>query len=219
MLLTAPLFTSSTAFVTALILAYLCGSLPFGLWVGRLCGSGLDVRTKGSRSTGATNVLRTAGKKAALATVILDMAKGALPTIVALYLAVPHAPWIGLCAVIGHIFPLFAGFKGGKGVATGGGVFLALSWPVALCSCIFFALMARLTRYSSLASLCTGALAPLLFIYLGDKETATMALVLAVLLQWTHRGNLRRLWEGKEPRIGQRIERPTDSDPDHDMAP
>jgi glycerol-3-phosphate acyltransferase PlsY len=183
---------------------YLFGSIPFGLLLTRLAGLG-DIREIGSGNIGATNVLRTGSKGLAAATLLLDAAKGAFAVGLFRYLGPPDAAiWAGLGAVIGHLFPVWLGFKGGKGLATGLGVLLTASWPVGLVSCGVWLVVAGLGRFSSLAALAAMVAAPVAALFLADGKVAWLALAIAVLVIARHRENIRRLLAGTEPRIGQR---------------
>jgi glycerol-3-phosphate acyltransferase PlsY len=182
---------------------YLFGSVPFGLLLTRLAGLG-DIRAIGSGSIGATNVLRTGNKGLAAATLLLDAAKGAFAVGVFRYLGPPDAAlWAGLGAVFGHLFPVWLGFKGGKGVATGLGVLLAASWPVGVTACAVWLIVAAATRMSSLAALAALAAAPIAAVFLADSKIVWLALAIAVLVIARHHENIRRLLAGTEPRIGQ----------------
>jgi glycerol-3-phosphate acyltransferase PlsY len=186
----------------AIALGYLLGSIPFGLVLTRAAGLG-DVRKIGSGSIGATNVLRTGNKGLAAATVLLDGGKGAAAVLLAgLFAGQTGALLAGLAAVVGHMFPVWLGFKGGKSVATGVGVMFAAAWPVALGLCAVWLIMAVMFRISSLASLTGCAAAPVLALLLADQRVALLALVMAALIFWAHRGNIARLLAGTEPRIG-----------------
>lgn len=191
--------------VVAAVLGYLLGAVPFGLVLTRFAGLG-DIRSMGSGNIGATNVLRTGRKGLAAATLVLDSGKGAAAALAALYLAGPAAAMIaGFTAVIGHNFPVWLRFKGGKGVATTLGVLLAVSWPVGLLACATWLVVAALFRYSSLAALAALALAPVYAGLLeGDPRLVLMAAGLAVLGFARHRSNIRRLLNGEEPKIGRK---------------
>jgi len=189
---------------TYLLLGYLLGSIPFGLLLTRAAGLG-DIRTIGSGSIGATNVLRTGRKTLAAATVLLDGGKGAAAVLLAGLLSTHDAAlWAGLGAVLGHLFPIWLGFKGGKGVATGYGVLIAAAWPVGLAAGAIWLIAAIAFRWSSLAGLISFALAPFLAWALADPGVVKLALAIAVLVYARHHANIRRLLAGTEPRIGQR---------------
>ncbi len=190
-----------------LVFGYLCGSVPFGLLLTRAAGLG-DIRAVGSGNIGATNVLRTGNKKVAAATLLLDGAKGAVALLLAGWIAGPAAsPWAALAAglggVLGHLFPVWLGFRGGKGVATGLGVLLAAAWPVGLIACAAWLAGARLARISSVGALAAFAVAPLAALALGDRPMAALAAIVAALIFVRHAGNIRRLLAGTEPRIGK----------------
>lgn len=198
--------------IIAIILGYLLGSIPFGLLLTRAAGLG-DVRSIGSGNIGATNVLRTGRRDIAAATLLLDAGKGALAVILARFLlplGVSEASLAGaaivhgaaIAAFLGHVFPVWLNFKGGKGVATFIGVLLALSWPVGLIFCAVWLFIAYAQRYSSLAALTAAATSPIFaYIFNGLYLGATAGL-LALILIVRHGANIRRLWAGTEPRIG-----------------
>lgn len=182
---------------------YLLGSIPFGLMLTRLAGLG-DIRAIGSGNIGATNVLRTGRKGLALATLILDGAKGAAAVSVALALAECEVALIaGFAAVLGHNFPVWLRFKGGKGVATSLGALIAVAWPVGVGACLTWIAVAAVWRFSSLAALAALGLAPLYAYGLGERPAAALALGLGVLAIVRHRANIRRLLGGEEPRISR----------------
>jgi glycerol-3-phosphate acyltransferase PlsY len=185
---------------------YLFGSVPFGLLLTRLGGLG-DIRAIGSGSIGATNVLRTGNKSLAAATLLLDAGKGAFAVGVFRYLGPPDAAlWAGLGAVVGHLFPVWLGFKGGKGIATGFGVLIVAAWPVAVAACAVWLIVAAIFRISSLASLAACVAAPVAAVLLADREITWLVLAIAVLVVARHHENIRRLLAGTEPRIGRRAE-------------
>jgi len=184
-------------------LAYLLGSIPFGLIFAWLAGAG-DIRKIGSGNIGATNVLRTGKKWTAAATLLADAAKGYIAvTVAGDYFGIQLFPVLaGLGAFLGHVFPVWLGFKGGKGMATFIGVTAGLAWPIAFLTCLSWLVAARSFRFSSLAALISTAATPVFFYYLGTTLFALLALVLAVLIFWTHRANIARLRRGEEPKIG-----------------
>jgi len=186
------------------LLGYLLGAIPFGLILTRLAGLG-DIRRIGSGNIGATNVLRTGNKALAAATLLLDGAKGAAAVLIAAWLGGEDAvPWAGIAAVVGHAFPIWLGFRGGKAVATAYGVLIAAAWPVGLCAGAVWLATAALGRRSSLASLVSFALAPVLAAILANAAVVKLALVIAVVVFVRHHTNIRRLVAGTEPRIGQK---------------
>ncbi|MDA8230512.1 MAG: glycerol-3-phosphate 1-O-acyltransferase PlsY [Magnetospirillum sp.] len=188
----------------AVIGGYLLGSIPFGLVLTRLAGLG-DIRAIGSGNIGATNVLRTGHKGLALATLLLDGGKGAIAALLALALAGRDAALAaGFAAVLGHNFPVWLRFKGGKGVATTLGTLIAAAWPVGLAACATWLAVAALFRISSLAALVALVLSPAYAWVLAGRETALMAAGLAVLGVIRHQANIRRLLKGQEPRIGKK---------------
>ena len=190
-----------TVLVVTICLAYLLGSIPFGLILTRLFGAG-DLRKIGSGNIGATNVLRTGRKGLAVATLILDGGKGAVAVGLADYFAGPEAAVIAAGAsVLGHLFPVWLRFKGGKGVATTLGVLLAIAWPVGVVACLVWLLIAFTLRYSSLAALVAIGISPLVAWGLADEARAILALLLAVLVFLRHHENIRRLSTGTESKI------------------
>jgi glycerol-3-phosphate acyltransferase PlsY len=181
---------------------YLLGSIPFGLIFGWLAGAG-DVRTIGSRNIGATNVLRTGKRWAAAATLLFDGGKGAAAVLLAGYFYGPVAAlFAALGAFLGHLFPVWLGFKGGKGVATFLGVTFAIAWPVGLLVAGTWLAAAALWRISSLSALIAAALSPLYMALFGWWQPAILLTVLTVLIFFMHRENIARLLRGEEPRIG-----------------
>jgi glycerol-3-phosphate acyltransferase PlsY len=189
--------------VLAAVIGYLSGSVPYGLLLTRAAGLG-DIRSIGSGNIGATNVLRTGNKKVAAATLLLDALKGAIPVLLLGWLWGRDAGLIaGIAALLGHIFPVWLGFKGGKGVATGAGVLLAASWWIGLLCALIWVVMAKVTRISSASALTACACAPVIALISGDLRLAGFALVLVLLIIWRHQDNIRRLLAGTEPRIGK----------------
>ena len=187
----------------AFLFGYLLGSIPFGLVLTRLAGT-QDIRTIGSGNIGATNVLRTGRKGLAAATLVGDALKGSVAVWLATWFGGPDLGVLAaLGAFLGHLFPVWLNFKGGKGVATYIGVLLALAWPAAIFFCVVWIVVAALTRYSSLAALIASAATPVfLWGYQDDLQNAELFLVLSVLLWIMHRGNIARLVRGREGKIG-----------------
>lgn len=190
----------------SLVLGYLLGSIPSGWLAGRWL-KGIDLRELGSGSTGATNVLRQVGKGPALVVFLIDVGKGAAAVLIARALGL--GDWIqvlaGLTALAGHIWPVWLGFKGGKAVATGLGLFLGLAWPVGLASFGVFLAVFILSRYVSLASVLAAISLPLLMAA-GTSSNANLvvALVAMLLVLWRHRSNIKRLINGTEPKLNQK---------------
>ncbi|HET6854771.1 MAG TPA: glycerol-3-phosphate 1-O-acyltransferase PlsY [Pyrinomonadaceae bacterium] len=186
------------------VIAYLLGSIPFGYLIVRK-KLGADIRQSGSGGTGATNVSRRAGKAAGVVTLVLDALKGSLAVLVAKELA-PNVDWLiaaaAIAAILGHMFPVWLGFRGGKGVATGVGVFSILAPFAVLCAGIIFVVIVSLTRYVSLGSIIAAATIPL-FVWLrsDSRPVLTAAIVGALLIVFAHRGNIARLARGTESRI------------------
>ena len=186
----------------ALVLGYLSGSVPFGLLLTRAAGLG-DIRQIGSGNIGATNVLRTGNRWVAAATLVLDASKAALPVLVARYFWGEEAARVAaIGAFLGHCFPVWLGFKGGKGVAVMIGSLLALSWPVGLIFCAVWLVIALSQKMSSLAALTAAATAPIFAFALVNEWLAGTAALLAVMLFYQHRENIIRLMNGSEPKIG-----------------
>ncbi len=184
----------------AAIGGYLAGAVPFALLLSQLMGLG-DIRRMGSGNIGATNVLRTGHRGVAAATLVLDCGKGALAVLLAAAFGQDAALLAGAGAVIGHVFPVWLRFRGGKGVATTIGVLMALSWPTGLAVIGTWLAVAAIGRFASLASICAMALAPAFAWWLADPGLALLARVLGVLVIVAHRTNIRRLRSGEESRI------------------
>ena len=186
----------------AIVIGYLIGSIPFGLLLTRLAGLG-DIRAIGSGNIGATNVLRTGHKGLALATLLLDGGKGAFAVLLIAVMVSPRAGLLaGVAAVVGHNFPVWLRFKGGKGMATTLGTMLAALPIAGALSCVSWAITFAIFRFSSLAALVALALGPVFALALGDRPAALAFLFLAVLGWIRHRANIRRLIRGEEPKIG-----------------
>ena len=198
------LTSGAGALLMAAILGYLFGSIPFGVIVTRLLGLG-DLRRIGSGNIGATNVLRTGNKPAALATLLLDGAKGGAAVLAARAFAGEDAAQLaGLAAFLGHLFPVWLSFRGGKGVATYLGVALALLWPAALAFALVWLSVAFLFRYSSLAALAATLAVPLVALVLGRGDVAAATALMAALSWYAHRANIARLLSRTEARIGEK---------------
>ena len=188
--------------ILSALLGYLLGSVPFGLVIARALGLG-DLRQIGSGNIGATNVLRTGNKPAALATLLLDSGKGAIAVLLARYVAGDTAAMVaGGAAFLGHCFPIWLGFKGGKGVATFLGTVIALYWPLGLIACATWLVVALIGRISSLSALVAAGLSPVVAVLLGRSELAAVCAFMAVLIFIRHKANIARLLDGTEPRIG-----------------
>ena len=193
----------ATAYATAFVFGYLCGSIPFGVLLTRLSG-GPDLRGIGSGNIGATNVLRTGRKGLAAATLAGDMLKGTVAVLIVGHLLGEQPAIVaGLGAFLGHLFPVWLNFRGGKGVATYIGLLLGLAWPAAIVFCAIWLLIAALTRYSSLAALTASAATPAFLWWQSDRQTTVAFLLLSILLWITHRANIARLMRGTESRIGR----------------
>ncbi len=189
------------AWIVLFVLAYLCGSIPFGLVIGKLFYH-VDVREHGSGNVGTTNVMRVLGKKAGTVVLVCDMLKGYIPTIIAAWL---FGPWptifIAAAPVVGHVYSIFLKGKGGKGIATGAAVVLALVPLIFAIIILIFLVLLVTVRYVSIASLSAASAVPFLAVWFGEPLPYEIAAVLvAVLLWWAHRGNLKRLVEGTEHR-------------------
>jgi glycerol-3-phosphate acyltransferase PlsY len=188
--------------VIALLIGYLLGSIPFGLILTRLAGTA-DIRSIGSGNIGATNVLRTGRKGLAAATLICDMLKGTVAVIACGYYGGPSAAMLAaLGAFLGHLFPVWLSFRGGKGVAVYIGVLIGLFWPAAVVFCVLWAATALTSRYSSLSALVASFVTPIFLWWFGQPALASLFAVLTMLLFYMHRENIARLQAGKEGRIG-----------------
>src|SRR5258707_7149732 len=186
----------------ALILGYLLGSIPFGLVLTKIAGTA-DLRSIGSGNIGATNVLRTGHKGLAAATLICDMLKGTVAVVISGYFGGPNAAMLaGLGAFLGHLFPVWLKFKGGKGVAVYIGVLIGLFWPAAVVFCVLWIATAATTRYSSLSALVASFITPIFLWWFGHPALASLFAVLTLLLFYMHRENIKRLQAGTEGRIG-----------------
>jgi glycerol-3-phosphate acyltransferase PlsY len=195
--------TPEVSLPLAFVIGYLLGSIPFGLILTRLAGT-QDLRTIGSGNIGATNVLRTGRKGLAAATLICDTLKGTVAVIVAGYLlgGSDAAMLAALGAFLGHLFPIWLKFRGGKGVAVYIGVLLGLFWPAAVIFCLLWLAIAATTRYSSLSALVASFVTPIFLWWFGHLAMASLFAVLTLLLFYVHRENIRRLQAGTEGRIG-----------------
>ena len=187
----------------AVALGYLIGSIPFGLLLAKAAGKG-DIRSIGSGNIGATNVLRTGSKWLAAAVLLLDLGKG-FAAVALVWRWWPEAAALGaLGAVVGHCFPIWLRFKGGKGVATTAGVCFGLWWPIGVAYAVVWVALLAATRISSLGGIAAALAAPLAAAVLGRSEFALVLVVVAALVVWLHRANLARLRAGTEPRIGNK---------------
>ena len=187
----------------AFVLGYLFGSIPFGLILTKLAGT-QDLRSIGSGNIGATNVLRTGRKGLAAATLLLDMLKGTAAVVIAGSLGPNAAMLAALGAFLGHLFPVWLGFKGGKGVAVYIGVLIGLFWPAAVVFCLIWLATAVATRYSSLSALVASLVTPIFLWWFGHAALASLFAVLTAMLFYMHRENIRRLRAGTEGKIGQK---------------
>jgi glycerol-3-phosphate acyltransferase PlsY len=193
----APILTFSVIFFS-----YLLGSIPFGIFVSKVFGLG-NLRDIGSGNIGATNVLRTGNKLAALITLILDGLKGSLVVVVARFISEDAAITASIFVIIGHIYPVWLKFSGGKGVATFIGSILALSFVAGLFVCLIWIIMALIFRYSSLSAIVASASAPIGVLLFYDNEALLVTLFMTVLIWYRHKDNIRRLIDGSETKIGK----------------
>jgi len=197
-------------YAAALAFGYLLGSIPFGLLLTRIAGT-QDLRSIGSGNIGATNVLRTGRKGLAAATLLFDMLKGTAAVLIMYWWWGRDASILaGVGAFLGHLFPVWLKFKGGKGVATYIGVLLGLAWHAALAFAAIWIAIAAITRYSSLAALVAAAATPFVLWFAGDRQEAQVFLVLTVLIFIMHRANIARLIRGQEGKIGEKASSPGD---------
>ena len=183
------------------LVSYLVGSIPFGVVVARVMGLG-DLRAIGSGNIGATNVMRTGNKLAGVLTFVLDAAKGAIAALVAwAVFGTDAAQAAALAAFLGHLYPVYLGFKGGKGVATFIGIVLALGWPVGLATCATWAVTFKASRYSSLAGLTACGMSSIYAALMGYMPMVALLVVMKVMVFYKHRDNIKRLWNRTEPRF------------------
>jgi acyl phosphate:glycerol-3-phosphate acyltransferase len=204
-----PITTDPMLLILTAVLAYLLGSVPFGILVSKAMGLG-DLRQIGSGNIGATNVLRTGNKGAALATLLLDGAKGAVAVLIAGWLLGEDASQLaGLAAFLGHLFPVWAKFRGGKGVATFLGIMLALDWQVGAGICLTWLVTATITRTSSIAALVAAATSALWMVYFGNGRFLILSVILTILIYIRHNENMKRIKAGTEPKIGQKTPAPS----------
>jgi glycerol-3-phosphate acyltransferase PlsY len=191
-------------YILALAIGYLLGSIPFGLLLTKFAGT-QDLRSIGSGNIGATNVLRTGRKGLAAATLLCDMLKGTLAVVLAGTYGGPEAAMLaGLAAFLGHLFPVWLNFKGGKGVAVYIGVLVGLFWPAAVVFCVLWLATAATTRYSSLSGLVASFVTPIFLWWFDQPALASLLVVLTLLLFYVHRQNIKRLQAGTEGRIGEK---------------
>jgi len=193
-----PLDSLTTAIIA--LAGYLCGSIPFGLIFTRMAGLG-DIRSIGSGNIGTTNVLRTGSKKLAAATLIADALKGTIPVLIAAHWGPAGAALAGLAAFIGHLFPVWLGFKGGKGVATFLGVMLGFAWPLGLLFLALWISIALVTRYSSLGGMSATVLTALVCVASHEAWLGVVAVIMAAIVLFAHRENIARLRQGTESKI------------------
>lgn len=202
-------------FLVAIVIGYLCGCFQSGYFVGKLCG--LDIRQYGSGNAGTTNVLRTLGKGRALLTFLGDGLKGLVPVLIVKLWIGPASPGLnsellqlilGLAIVLGHDYPFFLGFKGGKGIATTAAVMMAFDWRMGLCSFIIFVGIVAATRYVSLASVTLSAalIIEMLIFHWGRWDLLIMIIIYALFAIYRHRANIKRLMNGTESKLGQKVD-------------
>jgi acyl phosphate:glycerol-3-phosphate acyltransferase len=190
--------------VVAFFIGYICGSIPFGLVLTKLAGT-QDLRSIGSGSIGATNVLRTGNKGLAAGTLLGDALKGTIAVVICGYYGGPNAAMLAAFgAFLGHLYPVWLKFKGGKGVATYIGVLIGLFWPAAVVFCVMWLAIAATTRYSSLSALIAAFVTPLFLWWFGHPALASLLVVMTLLMFYAHRENIKRLQAGTESRIGEK---------------
>lgn len=190
-------------YAAALAVGYLLGSIPFGLIITRFAGLG-DIRDIGSGNIGATNALRTGNKWVAGGTFLGDMAKGAAAVLLARQFGPDLAVIAAFGALVGHLFPVWLRFKGGKGISTYIGILMALAWPVGLLFCATWLVVALIFRMSSLSALVASLLSPVYFVWVDQWQMVELSVLLVILVFYAHRENIQRLLSGTEPRIGQK---------------
>lgn len=199
-----PIESSFTLLILWAVIGYVLGSIPFGMVLTRLMGLG-NLREIGSGNIGATNVLRTGNKKAAVGTLILDGGKGAVAVLLARCFAGEDAAQVAaLAAMIGHCYPVWLGFKGGKGVATFLGLLLALAWPVGVACCLTWLATAVVSRISSLSAIVAAASSSIWAVLLGHGTMFVLAILLTLLIYYRHADNIKRIKAGTEPKIGKK---------------
>lgn len=189
------------SYAVTILLSYLIGSIPFGYVLTKLAGFG-DIRQIGSGNIGATNVFRTGNKKLAFLTLLLDGAKGAAAVLIVQYFYPDLGMLAGLFVLLGHLFPVWLKFKGGKGVVTSVGVVTALAWPVGVVTMIIWTLVVKLSGYSSLGALAAVSFMPIGVFLSGRRDLEGLTLVIILLVFWKHSTNIRRLINGTESKIG-----------------
>lgn len=190
-------------YAVALVVGYLLGSIPFGLFFTRIAGLG-DIREIGSGNIGATNALRTGNRWVAAGTFLGDLGKGALAVLLARQFGPDTAIIAAFGALVGHLFPVWLKFKGGKGISTYIGILLALAWPVGVLFCATWLVVALLFRISSLSALVASLLSPVYFAWVDQWQMVELSVVLVLLVFFAHRANIQRLLAGTEPRIGNK---------------
>ena len=198
------MFEFNTETGLAMLAAYLVGSIPFGLLLTKAAGLG-DVRAQGSGNIGATNVLRAGGKKLGAATLLLDLLKGLAGVLIARFaFGEETVPYAAVAAVLGHCFPVWLGFRGGKGVATNAGVAFGLGWMLGAVYAIAWRGVLAVTRISSLAGMTAVVVTAVAAWFAGESEAFIALAVIAVLVLWLHRANIGRLLKGEEPKVGSK---------------